>query len=72
MLEYLPSIKGLERITWTEPMLDSYRVKEEASRKSYPFRKTLKAIVCNHFFSSLLSFLKEKLRPFPHREVYNE
>lgn len=72
MLEYLFSIKGLERIIWIELMLDFYRVKEEVFRKLYFFRKILKVIVCNYFFFSLLSFLKEKLRSFFYREVYNE
>jgi len=61
-------------MTWAEAMLDSDRVKKDASGKSRPFRKTLQALssIFFFFFPSLLSFFKEKLRPVPRQELYNE
>ena len=63
-------------MTWAEAMLDSDRVKKDASGKSRPFQKTLQALSSIFFFFFffllLFYFLKKKLSPFPPQGLYNE
>lgn len=37
-------------MAWAKATLDGYRIKEDASGKSCPLRKTLEAIIFDHFF----------------------